>query len=485
MNNQTNANIVIIGGGVAGISCVESLFESYEPGSPIRRITLVSQSRLIKAITSYERITRRLERFEVQDSDIDVLSSKAPRGLDFTCITADVSLIDSTKKIVRYKSTDNTTHDLAYDILCLCNGARPRDLASICDVSEKARKRIYTIRDTESVAELKSKLVDCSQLAIIGNGGIGLESISKIKNCNKHWIVKDNHIGHTFLDAGASQFILKYRRSNSNEIDSENLDDNLTSQNQMGQNHGPSLGPSWSIQHKLHGSDPTSNNLEIYYRDEPLTVTVDESFDESKVSISTKLGKTINCDLIVSALGVTPNEIPMIGADFRKSSDNGVIIDTQMRTSVEDIYAAGDVVSCEEWPKTDLWFQMRLWTQARQMGYYAGRCMISHMKTIDPSIYFNFDCFAHCTSFFGYNIALLGRYNGRNTDSAEDARVEMILNVDPPQNYGKVLIEAGRILGVMLVGDNDEAETFENLIVNRTDVDNIKDHIFDLDDYFD
>jgi NADH dehydrogenase FAD-containing subunit len=36
----------------------------------------------------------------------------------------------------------------------------------------------------------------------------------------------------------------------------------------------------------------------------------------------------------------------------------------------KDVYAAGDVASVK-WQESDVWFQMRLWRQARAMGLYA------------------------------------------------------------------------------------------------------------------
>ena len=80
------------------------------------------------------------------------------------------------------------------------------------------------------------------------------------------------------------------------------------------------------------------------------------------------------------------------------------MVDSEMRTNIPDVYAAGDVctVHWDPWPQ--MWFQvpsaacllcsplfifksvqicfilfqMRLWTQARQMGAYAARCMLAH-----------------------------------------------------------------------------------------------------------
>jgi hypothetical protein len=83
---------------------------------------------------------------------------------------------------------------------------------------------------------------------------------------------------------------------------------------------------------------------------------------------------------------------------------------------------------------------MRLWTQARQMGAYTGRCMVAHTskkhlifqkKKIrqlidsnysiivprtggeDITLDFCFELFAHVTQFFGFKVVLLGLYNAQ------------------------------------------------------------------------
>ena len=63
----------------------------------------------------------------------------------------------------------------------------------------------------------------------------------------------------------------------------------------------------------------------------------------------------------------------------------GIVVNEQMETNVEGIYAAGDVCHAgwvdnrvgqvDSTPSSKHWFQMRLWTQARQMGLHAGQCM--------------------------------------------------------------------------------------------------------------
>ena len=48
--------------------------------------------------------------------------------------------------------------------------------------------------------------------------------------------------------------------------------------------------------------------------------------------------------------------------------------------------------------------QMRLWTQARQMGAYAAKCMVAHSQGTAVTMDFCFELFAHVTKFFGYKV---------------------------------------------------------------------------------
>ena len=50
---------------------------------------------------------------------------------------------------------------------------------------------------------------------------------------------------------------------------------------------------------------------------------------------------------------------------------------------------------------------MRLWTQARQMGWYAGRCMVAHLVSEPIELDFCFELFTHITKFFGYKVCAL------------------------------------------------------------------------------
>jgi NADPH-dependent 2,4-dienoyl-CoA reductase/sulfur reductase-like enzyme len=84
---------------------------------------------------------------------------------------------------------------LPYDKLCICAGARPKQLPpSVFTTSTTApgqssseaeaerqcqlaamKARVLTIRDTDSVSRLGAQLAHATRVAVVGNGGIALE----------------------------------------------------------------------------------------------------------------------------------------------------------------------------------------------------------------------------------------------------------------------------------------------------------------------
>lgn len=93
---------------------------------------------------------------------------------------------------------------------------------------------------------------------------------------------------------------------------------------------------------------------------------------------------------------------------LRLGPDGGIAVDEHMRSSVDGVYAAGDAC-CAAWARSELWFQMRLWGQARQMGDWAAHCMAAeHLGQPPPMADARFDLFSHVTRFFGYRVRKAG-----------------------------------------------------------------------------
>lgn len=484
--------VVVIGGGVAGISCVESLFQEFENStSHFKTVVLISESTLVKRVTSHELRGHQLEWLNVEECQLEVAFSNKPEGLKLITIKGKVLKIIPSSRTLFY-TTGTAVNSQGYDVISLCTGSKPRQLSLRSEnLAEEITSKILVIRDTSTVLELKHRLSLCRKIVIIGNGGIGLELVDKIATCDKVWIIRDQSIGFTFFDSGAAKFLLDARRT-TEKIQSrppKNQDHTSTiiDRPEPGR-FGPSLGPDWASGIKLEGNSALADHLDIIYNDE--LENIDFDVDGSRLIVTTLSGKKVDCDLIVAAIGVVPDPPPVEGDSLLLcEQDRGVVIDEQMRTSVPYIYAAGDVVSCDKWTHSDLWFQMRLWVQARQMGHYAGKCIVEHLANRDPSIYFNFDCFTHCTTFFGYKLILLGRYNLQHFAQDESPKCEIIARVNPSKDYVKLIIKEGRIIGAVLVGESGLEETVENLIQDQIDVSAYKDQILDgtvdIEDYFD
>lgn len=74
-------------------------------------------------------------------------------------------------------------------------------------------------------------------------------------------------------------------------------------------------------------------------------------------------GCVYGCDVIVSATGVVPNtgwlmEVVKDDKKLRLAEDGGIVVDSVMRSSVEGVYAAGDVCTAEWEGQSKTWFQV-------------------------------------------------------------------------------------------------------------------------------
>ena len=191
--------------------------------------------------------------------------------------------------------------------------------------------------------------------------------------------------------------------------------------------------------------------------------------------------RVYGCDFVISATGVAPNTDAFTScAELELAADGGIKVDSSMRTSIPDVYAAGDVCSAC-WEPSPHWFQMRLWSQARQMGAFAAKCMSQGEAPLD----FCFELFSHVTRFFGYKVVLLGKFNAQGLGND----YELLLRCTKGSEYVKVVLHGGKMYGAVLIGETDLEETFENLILNQIDLSMFRDSLLDpnvdIEDFFD
>ncbi|CAG5009751.1 unnamed protein product [Parnassius apollo] len=243
------------------------------------------------------------------------------------------------------------------------------------------------------------------------------------------------------------------------------------------------LGPDWYRKLESIKSENGEQELEIIYQVEVESV---QEVDNKEYCLDVKLtnGRTISCDFVISATGVEPAVNFSWDKEPIKGKDGGLAVNENQETTVKDVFAAGDVAFAA-WPYAPHWFQLRLWTQARQMAGMAAKAMHARITNQEVLQDFCFELFTHCTTLFGYRVVLLGKYNGQGLGND----YEILLRTTPNVEYIKFVLQNGRLQGAILIGETDLEEMCENLILDQIDLtpfgDDILNPDIDIDDYFD
>lgn len=179
--------------------------------------------------------------------------------------------------------------------------------------------------------------------------------------------------------------------------------------------------------------------------------------DENKNAKAVKLadGRELNCDFIVCAAGVRPNVNFL--QDTGIKIEKGVVIDSFCKTSVEDIYAAGDV--CGVSP---------IWPMAVKQAVTAAYNMAGKQKQLED--YFSFK---NSMNFFGIPTVSLGILEA--PDNTYDVEVREYKDI-----YKKVIHKDGVIYGAIIQGDISYCGVLTELIKNKYDISKINKNVMDV-----
>lgn len=469
------AKYVVIGGGIAGMSCIDGI-SILDKNAPV---VLISASPYIKAVTYVTPITKMLTEYIVEEKSYDDVSLMYPS----LRIIKDAAIRISTEKCLVETVTSQI---IKYEKLCICTGASPK-------VISPNNEFVICIRDTDSAELLQNKLKSAKRVVVVGNGGIATEIVYEIEGVDIIWVIKDKHISATFIDPGAAEFfqdnLCKIEKKETSSViktikytTDELYESKLT---------GAALGPNWHDKINLINKNRNSSNVTVEYETEIKNIWNTKNISLQKeedwsIYVELNNGKTYGCDFVVSAIGVIPNSenILVENGSFELSFDKGIKVNSQMETNLKNIYAAGDVCTAS-WIPARHWFQMRLWTQARQMGSYAARCMVNAIHEESIMLDFCFEMFTHVTRFFGYKVILLGLFNAQTLEK----NYELMLRVTKKQEYIKLVISDNKLQGALLIGDTDLEEMCENLILNQLDISEFGEDLLnpdiDIEDYFD
>ena len=176
-------------------------------------------------------------------------------------------------------------------------------------------------------------------------------------------------------------------------------------------------------------------------------------------------GTRISCRILVASKGVKPRSELAAGTGIE--AGKGIVVNEEMRTSVPDVYAAGDVAETVD-VVTGEHTVNAIWPAAAEQGRIAGANMAGQHERYDGSIRMN------SAEFFGLPMISIGVVRPKQAGyeilkrSSADGMVTR-----------KLVLKDNVIVGVVLVGEIANAGVFKSLMVKKVNVSSVKNRLLD------
>jgi len=318
---------------------------------------------------------------------VDDIFVDLPEGIDLH-LGRRVTALDAGARL----ATDDTGAAHTYDKLLLATGGTPRRLPFGGDA-------VIYYRTLDDYRALRADAERGASFVVIGGGFIGSEVAASLR-------MQGNDVTIVFPDPGISHRIF------------------------------PTHMAAW---------------LNDYYREQGVTVLTGESVTGIEASadgatVITGNGTRLHADRVVAGIGIIPNV--SLAESVGLAVDNGIVVDEALRTSRNEIFAAGDVAS---YPDLVLDTRRRVEhaDAARAMGRAAGRNMAGAAEPYDYLPMFYSDLFD-----LGYEA--VGHLDSR-LDIVEDWQ----------EKYKKGVLyylKDGRVRGALMIDVWDKVDEARELI---------------------
>lgn len=241
--------------------------------------------------------------------------------------------IDFEKSMVKLKSGD----DIKYDKLIIATGSKP-NMPNIKGIDLKNIQGLYHKQDLDQLESITERI---ERAVVVGGGLIGIELVEMLLSRGKKvtFLVRESSFWNAVLPAEESEMI-----------------------NQL-----------------------------IYHHDVDLRLNTEvEAFEGDELgnvkAVKTKLGETIDCQMVGMTIGVSPN-IALVD-QTTLATNRGILINEFFETNVPNVYAIGDVAEHLKAP-----FGRRnieqIWYTGRIMGETLAHNIAGRPTPYAPGIFFN------------------------------------------------------------------------------------------------
>ena len=382
---------IIIGNGIAGTTAAEAIRKSDPDGS----IAIFSD----EAYPFYARI--RLPQFLAGDVTLEKIVLKSDswyqeHNIDLH-INEPVVDINPTQKLI----TTNTGGSCSYKKLLLATGSH----SFVLPLKGIENEGVFTLRNIDDAIRIKEYIRGKKNAVILGGGLLGLE------------------VGKALICQGVEITVIEYfDRLLPRQVD-------------------------------LAGSNMLKCMMEKIGYHFHLGLHAEEIIRENgKLKVLMHEGDVFEGDMVLVSAGVRPN------LDLAEKAgvniDKGIIVDDHLKTSVDGIFAAGDLTQHKE-------RLYGIWPAAKQQGEIAGMNMAGVATEYTGSTVIT------ALKVAGINLTSIGDIDLDNTK-------ECVVDIDNEHGtYKKYVMQESALVGCILVGDTKDKKKIERAIIEKRSIDEV------------
>lgn len=319
------------------------------------------------------------------------------------------------KKVLKIDPAENCIEleggrRIAYSQLMLGLGASP----VMYDIPGKEKPGVYVLRTYEDAKKISLAAKPGKKAAVLGGGLVGLKSADALHHRGMEvWIIVTSpQIMSQTMDRDGADILRKQLEENGLHVMTE------------------------------------MEVVEIVGKDRAEGVKL-------------KNGEVLPAEIVIFAKGVRPNV--KLAKEAGIACDYGITVDAHMRTSVPNIYAAGDVAEAKDFISGAKYIHA-IWPNAVEQGIVAGKNMTGQDVEYEGGIAMN------SVDLFGLMSIAVGQ-----TRVKKDTGFEVISLISPEHRYyRKIVLKDDVIVGSVCIGCIESAGVFSGLIRKRANVAKIK-----------
>ena len=396
-------NVIIVGNGVAGVTAAKIIKEKH----PQTRVSIYTDesSNYYPRPRLYEILAG-----EAEPEDVTIFSEEWYRKKGITVQLNKKALSIDTK---RKELLLNDQTRVSYDKLLLANGGR----SFVPPIKGADKTGVFTLRTISDALHIKEFTENTKKAIVIGGGLIGLEFAASLRKLGQQVTVVE-----------------LFPRLLPRQLDPD-------------------------------GAALLKNRIESLGINIVLGVKTAEILGKETVTgIMLDNGKKVSGGLVLVSAGIRSNTELALEAGIKVN--RGVVVDGHLRTSVDAVYAVGDVAEYEG-------TVYGIIPAALEQASNAAANMLG-----DEHVIYTGTVTSNTLKIVGIDLTSMGLVN------PEEPTYEEIKKTDETKGvYKKLVLDKGKIVGAILLGDKKGVTSIRKLIAKETDITKYKNLI--LNDDFD